>query len=295
MSKVSIIIPARKEEFLRPTVEDILENATGDIEVIAVMDGYPDNYRMPNDSRLKMLVVGPDYHLRPAINLGISKASGEHLMKIDAHCGVGEGFDEILLAGCEEDWICVPSKYSLDPTNWNRFKTPWNYFYLTFPYDLSMDYPGLHDKNYGSHKNKERRKYPIDDIISYQGSCWFLSRKLWDRIGPMDHEHYYYAQEPQELGFKTWLSGGRVVVNKNTWYSHLHKGTAHRRTFPRYKTPWANAIAWSADYWLNNRWPDRVHDFKWLVEKFLPMPGWPEDWEDPKYRIAFEEKLNEHA
>jgi hypothetical protein len=34
------------------------------------------------------------------------------------------------------------------------------------------------------------------------------------------------------------------------------------------------------DYWVNNKWPKRIHDWKWLIDKFWPVPGWPENWEE---------------
>jgi hypothetical protein len=106
----------------------------------------------------------------------------------------------------------------------------------------------------------------------------------------MDHEHYYYAQEPQELGLKAWLSGGRVVVNKGVTYGHLFKGRVHGRGFPRYKRPWIDAIRWSANYWMTNQWEGRIHDMEWLVTKFwdelhnAPAWAWPDDWQDPKHK-----------
>ena len=38
--KVSIIIPARNEEFLQKTIECVLEAAEEDIEIITICDGY---------------------------------------------------------------------------------------------------------------------------------------------------------------------------------------------------------------------------------------------------------------
>ena len=26
---------------------------------------------------------------------------------------------------------------------------------------------------------------------------------------------------------------------------------------------------------------------EWFVEKFWPIPGWPEDWKDPKYQEEY--------
>ena len=62
--------------------------------------------------------------------------------------------------------------------------------------------------------------------MSWQGSCYFTTKRYWDSLlAPLDTEHYgTFTQEAQEIGNKVWLSGGRLVVNKKTWYAHYHKG-----------------------------------------------------------------------
>ena len=34
------------------------------------------------------------------------------------------------------------------------------------------------------------------------------------------------------------------------------------------------------DYWMNNKWEKRAHDWEWLLKKFWPVPSWPEDWQE---------------
>ena len=46
---------------------------------------------------------------------------------------------------------------------------------------------------------------------------------------------------------------------------------------------------WTADYWMNDRWDDRlrergIHEF---AEHFWPLPGWPDDWDNPRYQDEF--------
>lgn len=41
-------------------------------------------------------------------------------------------------------------------------------------------------------------------------------------------------------------------------------------------------INWSAEYWMNNRWKDRKRDLEWLIDKFWPVPTWPENWKELK-------------
>ena len=37
---LSILIPARNEKYLEPTIRNVLANAEGDIEILAALDGY---------------------------------------------------------------------------------------------------------------------------------------------------------------------------------------------------------------------------------------------------------------
>ena len=99
----------------------------------------------------------------------------------------------------------------------------------------------------------------------------------------MGEEGYgQFSQEAQEIGFKTWLGDGAIKVNKKTYYCHLHKGGRYGKMYniQDWNKYTKEASEWSADYWLNNRWSERRHDFAWLIdEKFPSMPSWSSDWQ----------------
>jgi len=282
MGKVSIIIPARNEIFLQKTIDDLLEKG-GDVEVIAVLDGYWPEPPLKEDKRLIVLHRGHSMGMRAAINYGAEIASGEWLMKCDAHCMFAEGFDEMLKRETAEDWLAVPRRYSLDAELWERkAKFPIDYHYLDCPL-TNQEYFQFHGVPW-KEMTRERfddPQYEIDDLMSWQGSMWFMSRKLWQRVSPMREDLFYsFSQEPQELGNKVWLSGGRIVVNKHTWYAHLHKG----RQYGRMYSIGGNSIKLghiaSAEYWMRNGWEGQTRTIEWLVDKFWPVPTWPENWRD---------------
>ena len=80
------------------------------------------------------------------------------------------------------------------------------------------------------------------------------------------------------MGLKYWLGGGEVKVNKKTWYAHLWKMPRHYATGGyEKKLPWRENWCWAAKHWINNEEPGMVHHFSWLVEKFWPVPSWPEN------------------
>lgn len=291
MSKVSVIIPSRNERFVKNTVEDVLRNSRGDIEVIVVLDGWWPDPPLPDDSRVIVLHRGTPMGMRAAINGASAIAKGQFLLKCDAHCLFGEGFDEILKADCADNWIVIPRRYALDAENWtlqdNR-KSPVDYHYLSCPIwsikerdDYSMH--GLEWRD----RARERRgnpQYDIDEQMSFQGSCWFMSATHFrDHLGGMSEVGYgIFAQEPQEIGNKTWLGpwDGRVMVNKKTYYAHLHKGKQYGRGYRLSNSELHHAHVYAAKYWMNNKWAERGHDLEWLVDRFWPVPTWYENWKE---------------
>jgi hypothetical protein len=281
----SILIPSRNEKYLNKTVDDIYKKATGDFEVIIGLNGktdYPFELLGNREVSNIKFIQTPE-----AIDLKVKKATGKYILKSDAHCMFGEGFDEILQTDMQDDWVVTPRFYVLDAEKWewqdDRF---YDYFYLCCPF---TDPKGLRFKA-GGHwmeRTKERLDILIDETPSMHGSAWFISKDYYNKLGgfpeqdPMGH-----AQEPIWLGLKSWLAGGKLMVNKKTWYAHLHQdsnqrgyGTSNKHTAETYK--------WTAEYWLDNAWEGRIHDFDWFVDKFMPMPTWPDNWKElyENYRI----------
>ena len=287
MAKVSVLIPSRNEQFLVPTVNDLFVKAAGDIEVIVTLDGYWPS-PMPEDRPdLTLLHRSRAQGMRAAINAAASVATGKYLMKTDAHCMFAEGFDEVLQADCDDNWMVIPSRYSLDAENWAILKTGKarvDYHYLSYP---SGPGQGIHGAVWNDRRRErfDKPEYDIDDEMSFQGSCWFtLRRHYWDFLGGMNEEGYGgFIQEPQEIGLKTWLGGGRIIVNKRTWYAHLHKGKRYGRGYWLSKRECKAGNDYSCDFWFNNRWENRVYDLEWLIDKFWPVPTWPDDWREREH------------
>jgi len=200
---------------------------------------------------------------------------------------VGKDFGKILIENHKEDnWVQIPRRYALDAENWKieerkDNKYPIDYMYIDFPRKGKAHDDGMHGVPWRQ-KREERKNVEVDDVPTFQGSCYFMAKDFFNNFLHGLHEEGYgqFSQEAQEIGFKTWLGGGAVKVNKKTWYAHLHKGNRYGRM---YKMPSGTAEAsnWSADYWLNNKWEGRVHDFEWFIDtKFPNMPTWPKDWKE---------------
>jgi len=119
VSKVSIIIPGRTEQYFQQTIDSVLDNATGDIEVIAIIDG--DECEPPviaMDRRVKLIRLKESIGQRAGYNLGVRESTGEYLMKIDAHAMLSPGFDEALKAHCPDKTVVLPEMRRLDVKKW---------------------------------------------------------------------------------------------------------------------------------------------------------------------------------
>jgi len=269
---LSVIVPARNELFLQKTVTDLLTKAEGDIEVIVILDGYWPTPQLIEDTRLKIIHRGKPLGMRAAINAGAVIAKGKFLMKTDAHCMFANGFDTVLAADCSDNWVVVPRRYALDPEKWELVdnpKYPIDYMYL------SQDLHGVvwNEKN----KDPELKKKLIDETMSNQGSVWFMTHDYFNELELMDEKTYgTFWNEFQEIGLKCWLSGGRVVVNKNTWYAHWHKSSDYGRGYSLSRDDQPKALA-AVDKWKNKGWHKQTLPLSWLVKRFWPVPTWPVD------------------
>jgi len=270
---VSIIIPSRNERFLEKTIKDILQKATQKIEVIAVLDGYwPDE--IITDPRVNYIHLTEPKGMRNAINVGVDIALGKYLMKLDGHCMLAKGFDEVLKADCKPDWVVIPRRLRLEPEEWvlrDVSKPPIDYMFLSNPELGGFSGREWREKNI----DEPLKAILIDDLLSFQGSCWFMHRDYFKHLELMDENNYgKFYKEAQEIGFKCWLSGGRVIRNKKTWYAHLHKGKKYGRGYHMSRGEGDEPNKYT-NRWLTEKvWHKQIYDMEWLIKKFSPVPTW---------------------
>lgn len=280
MNTVSILIAARNEQHLGRTVREVLDKARGDVEVIVVADGYePED--LPQDPRVLTLRCIEPIGQRQAINKAARLAVGKYIFKLDAHCALDEGFDVKLAADCEYDWTVVPRMYQLDENTWQpKFGKKTDFMFFRSPdaavHPFRIDYYDAktahnYRDEYAAYKKAAWRQGEICDTMTCIGAGWFMHRDRFRELGGMDEGHGHWGQMGVELSCKSWLSGGRMVVNKKTWFAHLWRRHA----------PWKitqkqvdKARKYSIDLWTNNAWPLQKRPLSWLVEKFAPVPTW---------------------
>ena len=276
---VSIVIPSRSERFFNETIKDVLDKVTGDIEIFPVLDGYylPES-EMINDPRVKYIHI-PDngwHQKRQAINAAVSISMGKYVMWLDAHCLVAKGFDEILVRDCEENMVMIPRRYKLEPLSWTTKNhldgsVPVDYEYWI--YSECIDNHFLKPYKWDQ-RAIDRKDIMIDDTLTFQASFVFMHRSWFDARGFMRVKGYTgWGNEDVEIAMETHTNGGRVVVNKNTYYAHLYKGADFGRMYKSNFAQWKLTKAYGYQNW----WVDRKEDFLKVLKRFAPIPKWPEE------------------
>lgn len=281
MPDVSVLIAARGERHLPRMIAHLYERLTGSYEIIVVQDGAP-YQAIPDYPRLR--VFNNEYAgLKPSINFAAAQATGKYLLKLDAHCAVSEGIDEILPQNMEPNWMVVPRFYTLSGEAWApRDDHHCDYWLL----DCPLQDPRGYRFRAGGYwwERTQARAYisPIDETLTHHGSAWFVEREFFiEKLGGMQVEGYGLSyMEPADLGLRTWLGPwqGKVMVNKSCWYAHLHQ-QADTRGYGISMREIRRAYEWTANYWMRNQWPEAVHPLAWLIARFSPIPGWPTDWQ----------------
>jgi hypothetical protein len=294
MAKLSIVIPSRDERFLIPTIDDIFAHATGEIEVVAVLDSniWPEGWKEVTERHPNLHTIhnGGSIGMRASINKGVGSAisrGATYIAKSDGHCSFSPGFDEVLKAEMDDNWVVVPRRLRLDPEAWTIAepdKPPYDYHYLSFPDDPNdFGGPGLNGKPWVE-RQKARADILIDDEMSSQGSFWAMKASYFERLELMDqHSYGPFWNEFQELGLKCWLSGGKVMVNKRCHYLHLHKGKKYGRGYRLEESALTTGRNHTIKWIWNEAWDKQTLPFEWLIDHFWPVPSWPENWEERLY------------
>lgn len=277
---VSVIIPARNEIYLAKTIESVCKAAKGDYEVIAVLDGYWPEPAILDHPSVRVVHLTEPVGQRAATNIGMRLATKKYVMKIDAHTIMDDGFDVKLAADCQPDWTICPLMYGLDVEKWEPklHKRPVSYMYIG-----NWDDRKIRIQYWREYEKRPEGQGPITDLMAGMGNCWFMERERYWQLGGLDENHGSWGQMGIEIACKTWLSGGRHVLSRNTWFAHWFRKN-EGWPYPQSASAIETARSYSTDMWQNNRWPKQVRTFQWLINKFAPVPTWeyvhanPESW-----------------
>ena len=284
---LTVIIPARNEVLLEKTIRNVLQNIRGNTRVIVILDGYiPEPQIVLDDDRVLFLHYETSIGQRAAINRAAEMTDTKYIMKLDAHCVVAPGFDNQLIADAGilgPNVTQIPRMFNLDSVMFEprcggnfeeavkRAKVT-DYMYIGWNdrqelrtlYYRGSEYRKIH---------RERAHILIDDIMSCMGPCFFIDREWFLAHGACDEGHGGWGQQGVELACKAWLSGGRMVVNKKTWFAHWFRASDGGFPYQISGQEVDRARKYSKDLWLNDKWELAVRPFQFLLDKFNP-PGW---------------------
>lgn len=309
---LSILIPARNEMFLNHTINDLFKNIRANTEVIVVLDGAwpPAEYGgVPSYTNLTVVKLPESIGQRAATNLACRIAKGKYVMKVDAHCAFDEGFDVKMIEKFKQegdDVTMVPIMKNLHVFNWvcteghTRYQgrsgecdkcgnpTTRNMIWEAKKSPNSTSYrftPEPKFQYFNEYKNREeyttmRDSRGVTETMSLQGSCFMLTRERYWELDISEESWGSWGSQGIEVACKTWLSGGRVLCNHDTWYAHLFRtqGGDFGWPFPMHQSDIDTTKAKAREYFFEGKWDKQTKPLGWLLEKFWPVPDWtPEE------------------
>lgn len=303
---LSILIPARNEVFLAKTVEGLLQSIRGRTEIIVALDGQWADPPIPDDPRVTIIFFPKSIGQRAATNQAARLSKAKYVMKLDAHCILDVGFDLKMMMDMKPDMTMIPTMYNLHAFDWvckncgdRQYQGPsekylkcdkcggmrekeiiWkprmNRKSLYYRFDKT-----LHFQYWGEYGNRpEAQTSDLVEIMSAQGSCFMLTREKYWELDICDESHGSWGQQGVEVAMKTWLSGGRLVTTKKTWYSHMFRtqGGDFGFPYPISGSDVNKARMYSRALWVDGRWDKALpgRDLAWVLDKFKPIPDWHE-------------------
>jgi hypothetical protein len=295
--ELSILIPARNEQFLKKTVEDLLSNIRGETEIIVGLDGCWDVPAIGDHPKVTIIHHSLSIGQRAITNEAAKISKGKYIMKVDAHCAFDEGFDVKLMADMQPDWTTVPAMRNLHAFNWvcrnghTRYQGPsgpcetckeptvMDVVWIAKTNPLSTAYCFDSTPHFQYHNEyKKQQEGDLVETMSLQGSCFLCTREKYFELNMCDESIGSWGSQGIEVACKTWLSGGRVVVSKKTWYAHMFRTQGGDFGFPYEQSgkKVQEAKSKMREMVYGNKFPKQVRPSSWLIEKFNP-PGWSEE------------------
>ncbi|KAI7794187.1 polypeptide N-acetylgalactosaminyltransferase 6 [Triplophysa rosa] len=165
--------------------------------------------------------------------LGASKAQGETLTFLDAHCECFHGWLEPLLARIVEEPTAVvsPEITTIDLNTFqfhkplsnarahNRGNFDWS---LTFGWEAIPDYENAKRKD---------ETYPVK-TPTFAGGLFAISKAYFEKIGTYDDKMEIWGGENVEMSFRVWQCGGQLEIIPCSVVGHVFR-TKSPHTFPK--------------------------------------------------------------
>jgi len=303
---LSVCIPARNEQFLSLTVDDLLKNIRGNTEIIVICDGnYPDP-PIKDDPRVTLIYHSQSIGQRAACNEAARYSRAKYLAKCDSHCSFDEGFDVKLLEDMQDDWTMVPIMKNLWIYDWvcesghRRYQGPsgpctecgkptvrdlkWigknNPQSTVYCFDPEPHFQYAVDFKKRDWYQKSLKETGLTETMSLQGSFFMLTRQKYFELNMNDEEFENWGSQGLEVAIKTWTSGGKVICSHKTWYSHCFhtQGGDFGFSWPCSGRQVARTKRRAKQVFFKQKWgPQQRYPLSWLVERFWPTSYWKDE------------------
>ena len=277
---ISILIPARNEQFLAKTVADILSNIEARTEILVGLDGQWADPGIADDPRVTIVYYPKSIGQRAMTNKLCRLSKAKYIIKTDAHCTFDKGFDRKMMEEMHDDWTMVPQMRNLHAFDWVCSKCSHRRYQGPTPdscpncdnktdFKRDMVWIGkqspksnayrfdttLHFQYFRDFDKRVEAEGDVTESMSLQGSFFMLTREKYWELNICDEKHGSWGQQGVEVALKTWLSGGKVMCNKKTWYAHLFRTQGGDFGMPYHLTQGAveRARQYSRDIWFNNK------------------------------------------
>ncbi len=312
MKELSILIPARNEMFLQRTIEDILANIEADTEVIVVLDGKWADPPVLQNERVNVIYVPESIGQRATANLACKLSKAKYVMKVDAHCAFDKGFDRKMIEAFKkvgDNVTMVPTMRNLWAFDWKCYKCGWKKYQGPTPkkceqcgdekhmrrkmiwvgkerpqsnsysFDAEPHFQYFNDYTKRPGYKKDLEETGLTETLSLQGSCFMLTREKYWELNICDEKLGNWGNQGIEVAVKTWLSGGRVLVNHKTWYAHMFRtqGGDFGFPYPQHESEVQKTKKKVWNLFFDNNWPKQIYPMSWLLEKFWPVNGWKQE------------------
>jgi len=309
---ISICIPARNEMFLKNTIEDILKNKEAKTEIIVGLDGEWSDPPLDQHPDVNIVYFPKSIGQRWITKICAQLSRAKYIIKCDAHCAFDKGFDRKMLEAFKvtgDNVTMLPIMRNLHAFDWKCYSCGWKIYQAnmaegdrcgdcnskrmrrkmvwigknnpqstSYCFNHEPRFMYFEDYKHRPQYVEDKQKKGLTETMSIQGSFFMVTREKYFSLDLDDEKLGSWGNQGITIACKTWLSGGRVLINHNTWYAHLF------RTNSNLKFPWpvsgrdqvktkakVRKLIWGG------KCPGQKYPVSWLVEKFWPVPGWTEE------------------
>lgn len=193
---VSVMIPVGKidVQYLNRTVSNVINNATGPIEILSEFDGDGEGHRV-------------------LTNRMAAAAKGKYLLRLDCHSSMSEGWDARMKESCGPTTILTPMLDALDSETWTGKGRDMGLIILTNT--MKNTYPMIMD-------SIEDREIEME-TMSIVGCTYMIQKEYYWHHHGCEEQLGVWGAGGLEWVLKVWLTGGRVLLRTDTVCCHLFR------------------------------------------------------------------------